>query len=95
MIFNVNDKVKIKLTEKGKDQVWKDYLELCKRMGYTPKRGYEGYPPEDQDGWSEWQMWDLIKTFGPYTGIGLEPLFETDIEIPIKETDGRNPTHLR
>ena len=36
---------------------------------------------EDKDGWSKWQLWDLMSTFGKYISLGCATPFDTEIEI--------------
>ena len=86
--FNINDKVRVRLTDLGRatlavlraqanEQIAKNWsLTLAQRE-----------PPRlplavlEDDGWSEWQLWDLMATFGEFCGMGRELLFETTIEI--------------
>jgi hypothetical protein len=67
--FNINDHVFIRLTELGKKYV----KETCGRL-----------PSEDGDGWSQWQLWDVMSTFGEHIHLGCEPLFQTNIRIPVR-----------
>lgn len=39
------------------------------------------YELEDENGFSQWQMWRLFETFGEHIFLGCEPPFETEIEI--------------
>lgn len=80
MIFNVNHLVRVRLTPRGRDICRQQAAELRRahptiRTPYTP-------PREDENGWSDWQLWHLMEVFGPYVGPGAEIPFETDIEIP-------------
>ena len=77
--FNINDTVKVKLTEHGKQihqQQWDRYLRRG-QIEYTP-------PREDENGYSRWQMWNLMETFGPHMSLGVDCPFETDILIEYK-----------
>lgn len=74
MKFNINDKVRVKLTDRGR-RVHKD--NFWNLMG--DKYKYE--PPEEVDGWSEWQMWELMHEFGASCYNGGAVPFETEIEI--------------
>lgn len=38
-------------------------------------------PVEDSDGWSSWQLWNLMQELGPHIYIGCEIPFETTIEF--------------
>lgn len=68
--FNINDYVWVKLTEKGRQLYRDEYYRLMKE-----------YPKieEDKEGYSRWQMWDLMQTFGSFCGLGSPLPFETDV----------------
>lgn len=67
--FNINHYVRVKLTDHGRG--------LLAQMQYAPPF------TEDADGWSEWQLWELMRTFGPHVYMGGNLVFETVIEIKI------------
>lgn len=75
--FNLNHHVRVRLTDFGRaehQRQWQDIAELTS-LPYTP-------PKEDAEGWSEWQLWSLMKTFGPCIYMGMPKVpFETDIEL--------------
>lgn len=78
MRFNVNHYVKVKITERGMDILRKKHAEWV-NLGvltstFTP-------PKTDADGWSEWQMHDLMHTFGEHMYMGPPAPFETTIQI--------------
>jgi len=79
MLFNLNDKVRAQITPFG----WKRYREDYKAItGKYPTC----QPPEDDDGWSEWQLHTLIEHFGQYIHMGATPLpMKTVIEISAAE----------
>lgn len=79
--FNINHEVEIKLTERGRRYLaWRHDKWLREHpnvnLPYCAKQ-------EDPDGWSRWQLWTLMETFGPDTHIGMDLLFETTIRIPV------------
>lgn len=84
--FNINDHVKIRLTDKGRLIVQKQHADLFKNY---PPHATPVYHPrhEDPSGWSEWQLHDVMRTFGPHISVnsrlmgGL--LFETEIRIDL------------
>ena len=83
MRFNVNDHVKVKLTDVGRRAIVKNHERLFgARANQYPMRKVD----EDADGWSRWQLWDLMQEFGPHIVSGCHPPFETTIEIEVKET---------
>ena len=79
MIFNINDNVKVKLTQHGKDVLKEKHRRFWADVGkqmawYTP-------PEEDSEGWSEWQLWQLMGELGDELHMGCKMPFETEIEI--------------
>lgn len=80
MPFNINDYVRVRLTDFGRKVHRERFRKLNAQiplhadLEYTP-------PKEDENGWSEWQMWCLIDTFGEHVGMCKEQPFETGIEI--------------
>ncbi len=84
--FNTNDYVRVKLTTAGRFRVLQRHVELCNLIlaqGGKPRP----YSPvkEDAHGWSEWQLWSLMETFGPEMGMGKDLMFATNIEFVTKE----------
>ena len=81
MRFNINSYVKVKLTDYGRKahRQWHDNL----YPHVTKEKRDEWYhaPEEDADGWSRWQMWDLMQRVGWACGMGSGIPFETEIEI--------------
>lgn len=73
--FNINDMVKVKLTEVG-DEI---YVENRKKLSIAHEGS--GLPKEDSDGYSEWQLWRLMQEFGENLGNGQPLPFETTILI--------------
>jgi hypothetical protein len=70
MIFNINHSIRVKVTLHGYS------LLPAERAKMVFKESSKN------DGWSRWQLWDLISTFGGHLHIGCEIPFETNIEIP-------------
>jgi hypothetical protein len=76
MLFNINEKVKVKLTDKGR---------AIHREHWAPfsSTDYPYSPPKEIDGWTEFQLWDLMAIFGEHIVMGVEPPFETTIDISV------------
>jgi hypothetical protein len=70
MIFNLNHCIRVKVTLHG-------YFLLSKAKA---EMVFE--ESSKNDGWSRWQLWDLMRTFGGHLHMGCEMPFETNIEIP-------------
>lgn len=78
MKFNINDHVKVKLTTLGLEVHKKHYDKfLPSFIEYQP-------PVIDDNGYSEFQLWQLSSIFGEYMGNGLPNCFETIIIIEDK-----------
>lgn len=79
MRFNINHKVKVRLSDRGlailESQHWDLQRHLSKPRPFEP-------PKTDADGWSSWQLWDLMGTFGEHITLGVELPFEIEIEMP-------------
>jgi hypothetical protein len=77
--FNINEYVWVQLTAKGQ-QVYKEYyLNLKLPAEYMP-----GPKEKDADGYSKFQMWDLMAIFGEsvhMVNFNTEPVFSTTILI--------------
>lgn len=80
--INLNECVKFKLTDYGKDLYYHRYDELNKRFGreVIPPR----FPAEDNDGYTTMQLWDLMNFAGPHMVVGNQKLFKP-LEITLCE----------
>jgi len=82
MLFNCNHKVKVKLTDYGREILRGQNILLNKGLPKNVTLNLS-IPNEDAKGWSEWQLWVLMERFGCYLKPGGEEPFEMDIEIPV------------
>lgn len=83
--FNINDHVKVKLTDFGKDVFYHQYDEFNKRFGkeiITPE-----YPKVDADGFTEIQFWHLMNIFGPCVYNGMREVPFEGCVIYIRDDD--------
>lgn len=65
---NINEYVKVKFTEMGRQIWYDDMVALNKQIGkevVTPQ-----YPEVDSEGYSKVQLWELMRLYGPYMRIG-------------------------
>lgn len=82
--FNINSTVKVRLTEFGKKlhkEKWEDFwssVGKLKEFPYNP-------PEEDENGFVEYQLWQLMEDFGSYCKLGKKLSFETVILIDEKD----------
>lgn len=75
--FNVNHHVWVKLTDHGREihrQYWEPY-----------SRGIYVAPRASADGWSRFQMHDVMRVFGPHMVMGGDLPFETEIILASDE----------
>jgi hypothetical protein len=82
--FNINCNVKVRLTKFGKELHKKDWEDFWNSIGRLDEFPYTP-PKEDENGYCEFQMWDLMKKFGSYCGLGREMPFDTVIFIDEKD----------
>jgi hypothetical protein len=83
MIFNINEEVKVRLTPAGR-------AFHAARFATFKAQTNHGLaycaPVENAEGWSRWQLWSLIQTFGGDNGAihlgGNGVPFAVEIEIP-------------
>lgn len=80
--FNINDTVKVKLTTLG-NEIWKKDFE---RYGVDPKFTFDDKKAlyTDGEGWTSFQLHDLMAVFGEYLSNGFAIPFETNILIEFK-----------
>ncbi|MGE3840069.1 MAG: hypothetical protein AB7I50_00635 [Vicinamibacterales bacterium] len=80
--LNLNDHVWIRLTEKGRAMLRERDEQWSKLFASVHGRLTTATAQETENqGWSRWQLWVLIETFGPAIGIGCDPPFETTIQL--------------
>jgi hypothetical protein len=80
--FNINDYVRVRLSNGGKLTHRRQHDELRKQF---PSIGKYVPPKVDSDGYSRWQLWSLMQTFGPAISLGSEPPFETEIIFEVAD----------
>lgn len=83
--FNANHLVKVKLTDFGheilreRNESLNRYLKSinAEALEYTPR-------VEDEEGWSTWQLWELMHCLGEHVDWGSKNPFEMEMEIEIE-----------
>lgn len=73
--FNVNNYVWVKLNDEGRRVFNSDQAK-------HPER-YRLKLEEDGEGWSRWQLWELMRTFGHRMFNGCQVPFETTIRLEL------------
>lgn len=87
MKINLNDYVKVKLTDLGKDIYYHQYDSINE---FIKSRGGEPIPPKmpevDEDGKTSIALWEFIVLYGEHIGMTkpnvIEPL---ELEIEVEE----------
>lgn len=79
--FNINDYVWVRLTDAGKIACRRQHDELRRQY---PMIGKYVPPETDAQGYSRWQLWQLMQTFGPSISHGSPVPFDTEIKIEAK-----------
>lgn len=74
--FNLNYYTKVKLSELGKKLLHSQHVEL---LGKTNIEYRE--PEVDSEGYTKFQMWNLINKFGKHLHMGYELPFDVNIKI--------------
>lgn len=82
--FNLNDCVRVRLTDHGGKILRERFRKLNASIPLTADLKYEP-KKEDADGWSRWQLHDLMSTFEGHVGICRTPPYEIAIEIEVTE----------
>lgn len=85
MDFNINHHVFVKLTDEGRRLHRQKHDELNDHLRSVSSRvkPFDYQPPiEDDLGWSKWQLWELMASFGPHIFNGCNAPFELNIRIP-------------
>lgn len=83
--FNINSHVRVKVTEHGFAVMDAADEALNRLLGSrlphrSPRIRVE---QAEGNGWSRWQMWDLMQTFGSAVGMGRDVPFETAVEFEL------------
>ena len=80
--INLNEPVKVKLTDFGKEIYYHQYDELNKTYGREMLK--PSFPSEDEDGYTRFQLWKFIQLYGEHIGMGAPNVIEP-LEIVYKE----------
>lgn len=79
MKININDNVRVRLTDYGKEILRRNFYAWNTDFPQAFKEF--ALPKEDSEGWSLWQIWCLMETFCKFMPLGGEVPFHTEIEI--------------
>ena len=81
--FNVNHYVHVKLNDIGIKELARQRAELA--AAFPSMSLDHTVPKTDADGFSKWQLHDLMTKFGHMMTLGFEAPFDTDIKFEIQE----------
>lgn len=76
--INLNEPIKVKLTQMGKDIYYHQFDSLNKAIGKEICK--PSYPVEDEDGYTEFQLWYFMNLYGNFIDIGSSDVIDP-IEI--------------
>lgn len=88
---NLNEYVKVKLNDFGKDIYYRQYDEINEKIKSLGGKPIESTMPEvDAEGYTRFQIWQFMNLYGEYMTMSGKPVLETlDIIIcdgePVKE----------
>lgn len=87
MYFNANNCIRVKLNEYGRHLHYRDHADFWDHHPRAPEqmRRYKG-AQTDADGWSQFQLWDWARIFGPHLGLGARMPFDSKIIIEDADT---------
>ena len=84
--LNINNHIKVKLTDHGKDVYYHQFDEVNKAIRSRGGRPIApSYPRVDINGYTEFQLWCFIELYGPHIGIGKENVID-DLSIYIGDS---------
>lgn len=72
--INLNGFCKVKLTEAGKNELKRQSENLVGEFPHLKKTFEYKEPVENSEGYSKWQMWNLMSTFGHLFYMGNRDL---------------------
>ena len=73
MKINLNQTVKVRLNDYGKQAHAENCVKLSARIGARKP---------DVGGWTTWQLWELMEEFGPHIHIGMTiPFVDNEILV--------------
>lgn len=83
---NINDEIKVKLTEYGNSILKKDVTDTLGMLKGFHISNYSPYHT-DEDGYTIFQLWDFMRIFGSHFWNGCHQIIEHNAIIFIDEVD--------
>lgn len=79
-VVDINEYVKVKLNDDGHAILKRERDELNAHIRERGGKGLPDYEPKvDKNGYTSFQFWVFMKTFGQYVDAGMESPFQHDI----------------
>ena len=88
MKINLNEPVKVKLTNWGKEIFYHQYDRINKMAGKEICK--PEYPKEDENGYTEFQLWCFMELYGERMGMTLPNIIEPLEIVYESEKGGKN-----
>lgn len=70
--INLNEMIKVKLTDHGKDIFYHQFDEINEFVGRVALEPH--YPEVDENGYTKFQLWQFIDQYGEHIGVGKKPI---------------------
>lgn len=80
---NLNDIIKVKFTDYGRDIYYHRFDEMIARGARFLK---PRYPRVDEDGYSTIQLWEFMEIFGPHIHLGMRDVITEGNCLYLDET---------
>ena len=83
--INLNWMVRVRLTDRGREIHRENYRRFDLLMpGFSDRHPYKP-PTEDADGWSRFQLWELMNIFGRDMDCGVNIPMETGVVVEVED----------
>ena len=87
--FNINNTIKVKLTDHGRDilnEYFSEISKYCAGIDIESDDVISSQYAEDEEGYTEFQLWDFMNIFGSYFRLG-SPIIIQNNDIIFNEED--------
>ena len=93
--INLNERIKVRLTDLGKDIYYHQFDDLNERAGRCVCK--PEYPKTDEDGYTEFQLWVFIELYGKHIGMAKPNVIYPNEIVCVEEptTDAEPVKHGR
>lgn len=72
--INLNEHIKVKLTDYGKEVYYHQFDHINNRYGREVCKPFT--PRVDEDGYTSFQLWEFIHIYGPYISVGFKKVID-------------------